>query len=345
MKLGAVVQALGVGRVPPRVRITLGCGLLAAYVAWTVAGMRRMDIAQVWYASRALLAGQDPYALIGPGRAFEWPAALFYPLTAALTVLPLAPLPERWAGAVFVGLGAASLAWALQSRGHWPLVAFGSFSVWHAIVTAQWGLLLAGAFAVPALGGLLIAKPTIGAAVFMARPSRTALIGGGVLVVVSLVVQPDWLTSWRLALKGTSLGGGNYPYLVPALQPGGFLALLALLRWRRPEARLVAALACIPQTMLPYEGVLLFLVPIGAVECVAFFALNWAMGAWLMTSVVAPDFETRYAHYALMVTMCMYVPAALMVLRRSNEGPVPAWLEARLAPLPAWLRGRALADA
>ena len=41
---------------------------------------------------------------------------------------------------------------------------------------------------------------------------------------------------------------------------GGPLILLALLRWRRPEARLLVALGCIPHTTMLYEALPLFLV-------------------------------------------------------------------------------------
>jgi hypothetical protein len=49
------------------------------------------DIGQVWFAARALLHGQNPYALIGLGHAFQREAPLFYPLLAALILLLLAP--------------------------------------------------------------------------------------------------------------------------------------------------------------------------------------------------------------------------------------------------------------
>ena len=36
----------------------------------------------------------------------------------------------------------------------------------------------------------------------------------------------------------------------------------------------------------------------------------------------------------------IYLPALWMILRRPNEGTVPAWLERASAVLPSWLRGR-----
>src|SRR5436190_3839773 len=47
------------------------------------------DFDQVWYAAHTLLAGRNPYAEIGPGLPFDWPAPFYYPLTAAVAVTPL----------------------------------------------------------------------------------------------------------------------------------------------------------------------------------------------------------------------------------------------------------------
>ena len=41
---------------------------------------------------------------------------------------------------------------------------------------------------------------------------------------------------------------------------GGFLLLLALLRWQEPAARTLAALAFVPQTFSSYDSLLVFLV-------------------------------------------------------------------------------------
>jgi hypothetical protein len=41
-----------------------------------------------------------------------------------------------------------------------------------------------------------------------------------------------------------------------------------------------------------------------------------------------------------MYTLLLYVPLTLMVLKRPNAGPMPLWIERRVASWPAWLRGR-----
>jgi hypothetical protein len=42
------------------------------------------------------------------------------------------------------------------------------------------------------------------------------------------------------------------------------------------------------------------------------------------------------------VFVCVYLVALALVLRRPNEGTLPAWLESAAAVLPRWLRGRAV---
>jgi hypothetical protein len=98
-------------------------------------------------------------------------------------------------------------------------------------------------------------KPSIGLATFAAYPSRRALLGGAILVLLSLVVYPGWPVAWRHSLQ-------NSPHLIiPALKPGGIILLAALGRWRRADARLLAVLACVPQTPAPYDLFPMALVP------------------------------------------------------------------------------------
>jgi hypothetical protein len=122
--------------------------------------------------------------------------------------------------------------------------------------------------------------------------------------------------------------------------PGGVVAMLALLRWRRPEGRLVAALACVPLTPSPYETVPLFLVPRTAGEAAllsaASFAVQFRLDAVMPT--IASD-RMKFEFVARLLAWVMYPLATIMVLRRPNEGDVPPWLERRIAGWPAWLRG------
>ena len=202
---------------------------------------------------------------------------------------------------------------------------------------AQWSPLLSAGFVIAPLSLLWVAKPSIGLALSVARPSRWPVIGLVVLGGIAFLTQPHWFGAWRHALSSTSsIRGVGFPYIAPILMPGGFLALLALLRWRRPEARLIAALACVPQTMLLYEAVPLFLVPRTLRETELLVLLSFvALGFMPHTSAYAPDIDAS----GRWIVIFLYLPATLMVLRRPNEGGLPAWIESRVGRLPRWLRG------
>jgi hypothetical protein len=305
------------------------------------------DFGQVWFAARSVLAGVNPYPLVGPHLAYDWPWPLLYPIPAALIAIPFAPFSLPIASALFSTIAGALFAWALMERGYEPLFGFFSGAVHMAAEVAQWSPLFAAAVVVPPLSVILIAKPTIGAAVFFARPSRWAIGGGIVLAAIAFAVQPTWITDWLHAIaQNNRQWAPQNPYQAPVLYPGGIFALLALLRWRRPEARLVAALACVPQTTMQYEAVPLFLVPHSFVESAILVACSYAQhyfGRYLVSSM--PTAQQHLELSGRWLALVMYIPATIMVLRRPNEGALPAWIERRVASWPAWLRGRALANA
>ncbi|MDB4884122.1 MAG: hypothetical protein JWL95_2888 [Gemmatimonadetes bacterium] len=281
------------------------------------------DFGQVWFAARSILAGLNPYALVGPHLAYDWPWPLLYPLPAAIIAIPLSPFPLPIATVLFSTLAGMAFAWALMEYGYGPLFGFFSGSVHMAAEAAQWSPLLAAAVVVPPLSIFLIAKPTIGAAIFFARPSRWAIGGGVVLAAIAFAVQPTWLMDWLGAIaQNNRQWAPNRPYQAPLLYPGGILALAALARWRRPEARLIAALACVPQTTMQYEAVPLFLVPRTFVESAILVACSYAQhffGRYLVSSMPTPEEHLQLSGRWL--ALVMYIPVTIMVLRRPNEAP------------------------
>jgi hypothetical protein len=319
--------------------------MLVAFVVGVLGGARTTillsgkqypgDFEQVWYAARAILAGKDPYQLIGPGRPFAFDFVFRYPLPAAVVAIPVTPLRPEIASGLFVGLGLGCLAWALMRYGHAPLIGLISAAVASAIDSVQWSPLLAAATVVTPLGALFVAKPTIGLAMFAARPSRWAMIGGMALTAVSFVFHPNWFVEWQTALSD------RIGITAVALHPGGALALLCLLKWRRPEARLLAVLACVPMTPVLYETVPLLLIPRRWWEAVLLVIASYAVLGWAMR-VPLTDYTyyaSHMANSAAAIALMLYPLATLMVLRRPNEGYIPEWMERRIAGLPERLRG------
>src|SRR5215211_4482956 len=158
------------------------------------------DFDQVWGGASALLHGQNPYDVVGPGKQYPWSWPLYYPLPALLIVMPLGFLPILAARVVFAGVSAALVAFGISRDGfaRWPL--FISISFVTAVELCQWSNLQLAAMLLPALGWVAVAKPNIGAAMAVqARTDRALIImagGSAALVALSFLVLPDWPRQW-----------------------------------------------------------------------------------------------------------------------------------------------------
>jgi len=337
LTLGIVARPMG-ARLTSRVGLSLACGLLAAQLSYLRAASesRPRDLAALWIAARALLSGHDPYTA-SPG--------LLYPLPSVIAATPFALVPSAslacW---LFMLVGASAFAYALLEHGRGTLLGFVAPGMLFAAEVVQWTPLHASAYALAPLGVFLIVKPHTGFPIFAAKPSWWAFGAGVVCVLAAFAIDPAWLTHWRasLALGGGHLGTATtgFPYAAPVLLPGGVLVLVALLRWRRPEARLLVALACVPQSLYLYDTVPLFLIPRTFRESALLVVLSYAVLYLMLRGGPYPDMAHQAVASGRLYTLLLYLPATLMVLRRSNEGALPAWLEVRLSWLPAWLRGR-----
>lgn len=256
--------------------------------------------------------GSEPYArLVGPGGVAAGPFHLRYPLTAVLLVTPFAPLTIRVAETLWAGLGTAALFWALTRERVWHprLLVFLSPAFAAAVLGAQWSPLLVFAAVTPAAGFLLAAKPTIGAALWLAFPSKRAVIGAVVLIALAFALRPSWLSEWRQSV-------GTPTDMTPlALRPWGALVLLALVAWRRPEARLLVALACLPITPLLYEAVPLFLIPKRWFEGAYLAAATFVVFVLVARQQPYPTYAAWTSSYALWTVRLLYLPCTAMVLR------------------------------
>jgi hypothetical protein len=300
-----------------RIALAAATAITAAIVTWMFWSQPRpqgSDLGQVWAGARALVHGESPYDVIGPGRAFDWPFPLLYPVTAAVTLMPLAALPMRVVDPVFVGLGFGLFAYAVTRRGlRAPaLAALVSLGGLMTLQTSQWSVLLTAAALLPGLGWLLVAKPTIGLALFAAFPRwRTAIACGG-FIAFTLILWPDWLFDWRATFAAA-------PHVVaPVTRWGGPLLLLALAKWKRADARLLLGLACVPHTTAPYETIPLFLIAetwpqawaVAALGLLAYVG-QWASGPYATQ-------QAYWASGAQWIVALLYLPCLGLVLTRPN---------------------------
>jgi len=304
-----------------RIALALSVAVTAAMLAWSV-GSRRVppeasDLAPIWASARAWLHHQDPYDAVGPGRWFDTVFPQIYPMTAIITVAPLALIPLRWADALFVGLGFGLFTWAVTTKRLLTpvVIALVSLGALMAIQTSQWSLLLTGAALVPGFGWLLIAKPTVGLALFAAFPRWKTAIGCGMFFLLATLLWPEWITEWRATLASA-------PHVIPPItRTVGPFVLLALVKWRRADARLLVALACVPHTTAPYETIPLFLIPQTWLQACGLWAL--ALLAYVAQWMNGP-YASQGAYWASgaeWIVALMYLPCLAMVLCRPNVWP------------------------
>lgn len=301
---------------------SLGVGLGAAAFVWTYYDIRPKfwaDFDALWIAARAILAGRDPYVEVP--RAFPWP--FYYPASAALVALPFAVLSLPLARAAFAGLLAGLATWALaRYRTHaLPLLLAAPF--FYAVYRVQWSpLILAGCF-LPVLASVMAVKPTVGLAAWVYRPSRVAVFASALLVVISLAILPRWPIEWLGTFNGV------LHFRSPILLPWGWILVLVVFRWRRPEARLFAILAVAPQTIAPYELLPLAVVPATLRESLV-MAVGWDLAYYFRVTLnqsplpshaaVTPNYFPGNWWAELVFG---YLPALFLILRRPNSSVRP----------------------
>jgi hypothetical protein len=292
-----------------------------------VRGGHRTDFGMIWFGARTILAGGNPYDLVGPGLTFEWTHPLLYPGTALVAGIPFAWLSENAASVAFIGVSSFLFSYGI-TRGSWhllPLLASEAFR--QSVMAAQWTLVLTAALFLPWVAGLVAVKPQTGIAVLAATSRnglKAAVIGSFALVLVSLVLIPSWPADWLTLIQRPT------DHMRPrVLAPGGILVLLLLTRWRRPEAWLIMALACIPQTLASYSLLMLLTVASTFKEAAALVLISTA-GGYADPYLVAgnPTPGELYRFLANVEVATAFLPATLLVMRRPNSGEKPAWIRA-----------------
>jgi hypothetical protein len=284
------------------------------------------DFDQVWAGAKSLWEDKNPYEVVGPGGEFVWKWPLYYPLPALIAVAPLGLLPVLAARAVFAGLGAALLAWAVTRDGWHRLPIFLSVSFMVTIELGQWSSLYAAAYFLPALAAVGVAKPNLGAALVAGDRTGRHLVwllaGATTLLVASAVIQPGWHEPWLRNVR-------EAPHFRPAvLRPLGFVLLLAAVKWRRPEARWLLALSIVPLPPTFYDQLLLAAVCLTARESLIFAASTVVLFFYVGFNTPQPDYLSWGRVVGNGTVWICYFPALVMVLRRPNEGAVPAFLPA-----------------
>lgn len=281
------------------------------------------DFDQVWQAAVALVNGGDPYVLMGPGLVFHLEDPVLYPVTAFVAAIPFLLLTEVWATMVFLFITTFLMAYGITADGWHRLPIFVSLSFITCVWLVQWSMLWTAALFLPWIALFASVKPQATLPIVAASGSLAApifaIVGTLTLFATSLVMLPGWPIEW-LQLVSSS------PYVsAPITRLGGFLILLVLLRWRRPEAWLVFLFACIPQTPYPYN-VLVLLALANTWREAGLLSILSSLGSLVRQRANVHDLASLDI-MANMMVLFAFIPATIMILRRPNEGQGPWWMQ------------------
>lgn len=303
------------------VAVLIGLGAAAIHY-FRPGGYRLSDFSVVWYASRSLADGLDPYQLVGPHLQFDLPSPVFYPAPALVAAMPFTLLPVELAGTAFVFVSAAVLAFAVTRESWYLLPLFPSLPFLTSARLGQWSIILTAAVFMPIVAVLSIAKPQASLPAIVSSTKRAtwiaAIAGGILLVIVSLMLLPSWPTEWLSLIRTTEY------FAPPIASIFGIPIALVLLRWKRPEAWLVFTSACLPQTWYPYNCLILLTVALTYREACGLSLLSSA--GWLLTlGFFSGEWRGTQTRTAMQLTMLAvgYLPVLVLILRRPNEGPLP----------------------
>ncbi len=276
--------------------VTLLSGAVC-YARLVSAQLVAADFTFPWRGARYLLAGENPYALIRPTGPYPYNDSLYYPLPGLLVVLPFAPLPGSLAGALFIGISSGLLAYGLLREGAHRLLVFAGAPYIYAVITCQWAPLITAAALLPNLAPMLLAKPNLGLPVLLAYGTRRHLLLCAVTLLLSFAIWPTWPAAWLAALP-------QHTNFTPLLTWWGPPLLLALWQWRKPAARLLLAMAIVPQRLL-YDQVALWLIPTTLRT-----SLVLSVASWLGLMLGLLTGEGRWS------LACVYLTALALILQQ-----------------------------
>jgi hypothetical protein len=326
-------------RTPPRLAARAGVAVLfavaagaicwrAQYVAHALGG----DYLILWRATHIVLDGGDPYRLMGWMDLPALHSPFYYPLPAIGMGLPFAWLGPQNAAIAFIGCSAGLLGFALTRSGFERVPLLLSIPFIFVSQLSQTSFLILALALIPACAGLTVFKPNIGLALFAWRPRWSTALTGGALIAGATVIAPMWPAEWLGIVRVSPV------HRAPIATGVGAVALLAILRWRRPEARLLIAMALLPHGLYFYDELPLWLVASSSREALLLTGASWAGWLlWLATSSGPGAPHLRDAAPWLVATL--YIPCTWLILRRPNVGRVPAIVERAVEHLPPAVRG------
>ena len=117
-----------------------------------------------------------------------------------------------------------------------------------------------------------MAKPHIGLPVALTNLSRRGVLLSLGVIAISIAVMPSWPHRWISQL-------GGYQHFFPVLVFPGVFILLAGLRYRERDARILLIASLVPQRWF-YDPLILFLIPKTRRELTFTLGISWIVGIW-----------------------------------------------------------------
>jgi hypothetical protein len=250
-----------------------------------------------------------------PGGLYDLNAGYLYPLPAAIVTLPFSFISDPLvAASVFAGVSTFLFTLGAFLTGRGRLAAIGGVPFLGAASSGQLSILSVAGVMIPGLGFLALLKPNLGLALAAYKPTWSMAFGTVVLITLSMSL-PGWPRDWLEVVRHRTPGN----YGSPLMQLGGPLMLLAVMRWRRPEARLLLVMALIPQSLLFYDQLPLILIPKSRNESMLLVIAGF-VGYMVSSWLIKPGMTTAQVSqiYGPAIILSLFLPCLAMVLRRSN---------------------------
>lgn len=290
---GWLTDRIGTLSQKQRLYLSVLIGICGALVCLSFRAVAR-DNGDFWWAlhtALALLNGRDPYAGLGPTQ-------VAYPLPIAVVGLPMLLVPNIGASIVFVGISTGLLTYgALRDNTPWELGVLLSASFVIAAEYAQWGIIITAMAHLPLLLPLILIKPHVALPIALTRrPSRPGVLITGIILLLSLMVMPDWPWRW---LGSTT----NYERVIPLfVLPIGPLLLAALLAWRDLRAWQLVLMSLLPHRAL-YDLLPLWLLTRNWHQSLTLVGASWIV------------YLTGWYRHPFRVVMLLFLPALGFVLQ------------------------------
>ncbi len=285
-----------------RIAVSLVIGLCSGAFCWfllTHLQLGAADFNWTFDAARDLFARSNPFSRVPSG-------TIPYPIPAVLFAMPFAVFPRTAAAGLFFGVSSGLLAFGLTRHGYTRLLIFLAYPYWAALLVVQWTPLISAAAFFPFLLPVTMAKPQVGLPVALTHLSRRGLAACVVVLLVTFVLMPNWLAYWIPLLKG-------YQHYFPLLVFPGPLLLLALLRYRDPDAQLLLLASIMPQRWF-YDPLILWLIPKSRREILATVFFSWGAGIWRWYHM-----PTSFTQVGRWTVLCIYLPMLVIVLRKGSK--------------------------